>query len=731
MPAATEEQIKEVLKFDPLLTEQKRQTDDSIIDEVLKFDPGREEEPVGGTFEPTEERGFGEAAGTPGRYVPGEEPEADFGTLMSVAGVDDPVTKAKIFAKARDIPLSGYRIKEGKIEFRNSYGQWQREVGDLPQSKLKNALAEIIAHPSTYLGTAGAAAGGVPGAVIGAVTGAIARKVHGAVRHEEPSTTTGLLLNFALEGLLALGGETVGKLLKFSANRFLTRKAGGLKYAGREVTQGMLTPKEHAQAAYIKSLADKHGITLAPHQLYDKEGMTNVWKYLRKHPVTADSIRTFEDKLAEQTDEAITSFINDLGGFDRTPYEIGKRAKDVAGEVIEGMERGRTAAVSPDYKKAFAEAGPVDISSVVSDINKSLKAVPRKSSAERALTRIKTMLTREVKQAPAAEPPPTLYGPTGRIIPIEEIAKPPKVKTETRLEVLDNVKKEIDAILDGPEGASIHKDTKFKMAEVKRNLTAIMDEASPEYAAARRQYEILSDPIKRLKESVIGQIADLRADKPIAGVPQKLLSPTNMPDAKLLTEARKIIEKQDPELWDNIVGGYIRDTYEGLMSREDGKVFNAVGKLYKQLYGTRRKRDIMNAALPAKARYEFESLMKVFQRAAVGTSTESTTATQQAIAATFEMIPGSQAYRFGMFPRQATTEMVLGKWNDIIMVGRQADLLSALTDKNVLKEMKKLKRLPPKSERFIESFAVFTALVSEKLRPTSLPETPEIQRPLQ
>ncbi len=691
--SATEEQIKEALKFDPLITEQKRQVDDSIIDEVLKFDPGLEEEPVGGTFEPSEDPGFGGTIGLPGEYTPQEEPGAGFGTLMDVASVDDPVTKAKIFARARDIPLSRYRIKEGKIEFRNISGMWQREVGDLPASRLKAATAEILAHPSTYLGTAGAVTGGVPGSVGGAVVGAIARKVHGAVRHEEPSTTPGLLLNFALEGLLALGGETAGKVLKFSVNKFLTRKAGGLKYAGREVFE--FTPKEHAQAAYIESLAAKHGITLRPHQLYDKEGMANVWKHLRKHPGTADAVQGVENKLADQTDEAITSFINDLGGFDRTPYEIGKRAKGVTGEVIKGAEDVRRRGVKPYYDQAFKDfSGSVDISDALTEIDRLMNETVRGDPSYTALNKVKAMLERA-----AGDP-----------------------------RKLDRVKRSgIDNVLN-KTGTSRTLSREFKL--VKDQLTDAMDAQVPGYEMARAQYAKLSKPIDRLRESIIGQIADLRTDKPIAGVPQKLLSPTNMPDAKLLTEARKIIQKQDPELWDNIVGGYIRDTYEGLMSREDGKVFNAVGKLYKQLYGTRRKRDIMNAALPARVRYEFENLMKVFQKAAVGTSTESMTAQFQAIAATFEMIPGSQAYRFGMFPRQATTEMVLGKWNDIIMAGRQADLLSALTDKNVLKEMRKLKKLPPKSEKFIESFAVFTALVSEKLRPTSLPETPEIQRPL-
>ena len=101
-------EIDEILKHDPGMVEPS-QVDDEI-DDILKFDPG----PVGGTFGEREKPGpgyptpaapFPEVPGAYEAYTNPTEPGASPMAMIKAGYVDDPVTKVKIYAKARGIPL--------------------------------------------------------------------------------------------------------------------------------------------------------------------------------------------------------------------------------------------------------------------------------------------------------------------------------------------------------------------------------------------------------------------------------------------------------------------------------------------------------------------------------------------------------------------------------------------------------------------------------------------------
>ena len=107
--------------------------------------------------------------------------------------------------------------------------------------------------------------------------------------------------------------------------------------------------------------------------------------------------------------------------------------------------------------------------------------------------------------------------------------------------------------------------------------------------------------------------------------------------------------------------------------------------------------------------------MTVFQRAAIGTRSQSMTQPLRTIEEQFGKIPGSKAYRFGMFPRQATVESLFGKWNDMLVSGRQRELLKALTSKDAVEQIKKLKPLTPGSKKLIDGLSVYITMISTKI----------------
>lgn len=658
---------------------------------------------VGGTFQPKKSPVPGGSppvstiTGKPEKeYIPQDEPGAKFTTMAKAGFVDDPVTKIKIYAEDRGISIAEipkrYRINKGKIEFKTDSGKWQREVSEVPLSRVVQGVAQTASHPSTILGTAGAIVGNAPLAVVASMVGETIRKGVGKFVYDEPQTMWGNLIDITLEGALALGGEMIGKVISGSINKYLGRKAKALKYAGREIRQGVLSPQDHAKAVYIKSLADQHNITLAPHQLYDKEGMTNIWKYLRKHPLTANAVQGFEKNLENQADEAIDGFIRKMGGYEKTPDVLGKKLKDLSGKTIQLVEDARMSAASPHYDAAFNRVPfeQVDISDAMTEVDRLIGETVKGDPSHTALKRIKNMLT----------------------------------NSHGNLRRLDRVKRSgIDNVLNK---TATSRTLSRELKLVKDKLTKAMDEQVPEYAKAREAYSKLSKPIDRLKESIIGTLSELKGDEAISQAHQKLFKTGKKISPVFFRQAREIIVKQDPELWRESIGAYIRDVYQDLVVTEEGKVINAVGKLNKRLFGSKRQQNLMAEAFGGKNNPEFntfKSLMEVFQRAAIGVSRESMTAPFQQIGKELGDIPGSKIYRAAMFPKQQAVEMAFGWWNDALVRGRQKELLEALTAPNVQSKLAQLKQLSPKGRKFWEAFSVMAALVGKKIEPRELPDT--------
>jgi len=680
-----------------------------ILSGIKSFE---ESEFVGGTYQPTGE--ISTITTKPiKKLIPGEEPGASFTAQMKASFADTPAGRIKAFASSRGIPdseiVKRYRIgKGGEIEFKTDKGLWQREVWEDPSAKIKNIVAETIAHPGTILGVAGAAGGGVPGAVGGAMLGEVIRKGVGKIIYKEKIEVGGDLIDIGLTGIFALAGEGVSRALGYGINKFIRGKKRILTLAGEEVKKGLLSPADHAKAKYVQTLANMHNMELAPHQLYDKEGMTNLWKYLRKHPLTSDSIRTFENELEMAGTDAIEGFIEKMGGYTKGAYATGKGLQETAENIHGDLIKRRSRLTSRIYKKAYEESPEVDVKSIVDWIDTESKIA--KGKIYDHLQKAKKLLLKP--ELPEEIPAGKIIDPkTGK--PIVSAIQ----NYETGLKQLHQIKMELDELVKSnfPDVESgYQKWIRKNYSEVRTKLKTLMEDASPEYVKANEKFGKLSQPINRLRDSVIGEIEDMAKDRQIARIPHKLLNPQNMPDEELLLEAKKLFQKKDPDLWKEMIGEYIRDTYENLKVTQEGKIVNPLGKLYQKLFGNEKQRKLLWAAMEPGEFKSFSDLMKVFEKASIGMGKESMTAPFQAIEESLGKIPGSKIYRFAMFPRQATVEWFFGKWNDILVHGRQGALAKALTEKDVINNLIKLKHLAPNTQKFLDTLAVLTSSVTKR-----------------
>lgn len=837
-----EEIIKEMLKFDPGRQADPEEIDPAIIQEILKFDPGR----IGGTYQRKESPVPGGTAPIStitgeeetGPYVPGKEGSAGMGTLIKAGFVDDPKKQIQIYADARGIPASRYRVFNGEIIFRDKDGNWQRETGELPLSVLKRGVAQTVTNPAVIGGTVGALVGGPKGAMAGAAGGELVREAIGAglaADYQDPVSNVAKVYG---EGLLAFGGEAVGSLVK-GAIMGHRLAATGLKKGAGALRVVDFTPQDHFKAQMMKDLAREHNIDLPLHQAYNKESLNNFWMYLRKHPVTADKIKEIEDQLSQQGDEAIQSFVRNVrGGAAESPVEIGEQAKSAATKAITDAESQRAEAVYPIYVEAFKaadEAGGVDISPVIKNLDsiietypngparKILQSVKQKLGTEenvkiakgRALKRDKVMadskpvsfrnyvrnlggialddphyrgeirdifkgsrwgpgvvtrrskggiemdeLLARIKEGGqwrgiieteddilrALESNPNNLGAvaragegdiyddmareyaeqTGKVRERSDwkptINRIPKVMftPEKDLRKIQKALFEINDIIEGTahEAATISPSSKNVLTRdlmsIKAQLLEQIGEVSPDFLEANARFAELSDPIDALKRSVVGELSRLSKDKTTAEATAKLFDATSIKDPELLWRARASIEPQDPGLWRKMIGSYISDVYERLVISE-GEPISAFGKFERTLFGSPRQREIMKAAMGPKLFDQFSGLMSVLKRSTVGTRGQSMTAQFLAMEKELSPIKGTAPYRWASQTRAELVNSLMGRWNDIVVAGRQTELLNAMLSEDAVAKLSSLRRLSPGSRKLIDGLSAYTALISTKI----------------
>ena len=630
---------------------------------------------IGGTYAPT--RDISSITGKPiKKFVEPAEEEAGFISRMKETFISDPLKKMKMFSEERGIPLSRYRLnpKTKQIEFQNDQGQWQREVFETEgRLDVKGIAAETLADPSTILSIGGALVAGVPGAVGGALVGATAKKMIGKYVFGEELKPIDAI-DIAVTGLFAAAGEGVGKAIKFGANRFLGMGKGPLRLIGKEVEEGLLNPKDHLKALAMKNLADLHGIELAPHQLYDKTGMTNMWRYLRQNPSTADAVQDFEKTLQNSTDDAIKTYIQNLGGYKKTAFQVGKEAVETSSKAIEGLETLRRDATTPLYQDSFKNFGgkKVEISETLKDLDERLSQSVSGDPGHKILERVRDMLV-EAKGDPQ---------------------KLHRIKVES-----------IDRVLEQYQGTD-----KFIMRDVqtvKDKLRETLEFQVKGYKNAQEAFAKASEPIESLKNTIIGELAGVEKSTEIATRWRKLI---DTPDPIFIKEAKK--EFSDKQ-WKEIMGSYFRETYNTLRETEEGRLLNVPGKLHKALYGTENKKQIMKEAL-GKDWQSFDDLMQVFQRASIGIGkSESMTWPFKMIEEKLGKVSGANVYYVLRFPREIAATWAFDKWNDIMVAGKQAKLFEILKRKDITREIMNLKQLSPGSKKFIESFAIFTSMVTK------------------
>lgn len=643
---------------------------------------------------------------------------ASFASHLKAGFVDDPITKAKIYSANRFPNLTEkermdrYFIVKGQVVYEGDDGKYYLEDPDW-NFAVGKFLADVVANaPAEVMGAMGAMAG--PGtAAIGAAGGEGIRKAIGALAFGEPQTKSQNVIDMAVMGGTAFLGEQVGKYAVKGYNRLRNIPAPRVakrtaRVAGKQFRDINLKKAFKTQQYY----KDKFGVDLFSGQSAESRRLLDRINLYGDIPQTADLVQAAKRIQDEQAYNAVQRYWDDLyGDLDRV-YSGGKLSKAANASIEKEISR-RAARAKPFYDKAFKSGVKVDIRPHIQAVDDMIGQWPLNSSERRKLQGLKDMMFREVRTKT----------PDGETI----IAQTP----ENRIEVLDKLKKSIDAyLIPKANEPAVDRQVKRDIREIKNRILSDMDKASPAYAKARQLWADDSDAITLLtNKTLLTDLANLEGDK-VVNASRKLFNAAQS-SPEIVSKIRNRIINEDPAAWNAALRTYLQDLFEKTSQDVSGnaaKVFNA---FYRNTIGTPSQKKILKAAMTKQQFSNLEDLTDMLRRVGMVVRKESTTATRQMATEEIE----NEAFGFGgisrtlrlvAHPMYTKRRLIAEKLNDFMTEKAQRLVSDALVNPATTKHLQKIKHLSLNTEKGVKAATTLMSLIlgGHFSRKWEEPETP-------
>lgn len=270
---------------------------------------------------------------------------------------------------------------------------------------------------------------------------------------------------------------------------------------------------------------------------------------------------------------------------------------------------------------------------------------------------------------------------------------------DSSLPVLDLAKRHLDGLAKsfGKSGDSTRAGVAGKAAD---DLRSALDPLFPGYDKARDAFAGLSPEVKELEKGVVGIAAK---DKPNAlqNLPKVLFSATSS-DPYSITKAKAAFQKAGKmDEWNAGVRSFLQNTFDEAVKQ--GGDAGPSNNLWKTISGDRRQLSNLKAALGGRQFEALEDFMKVAEMVKRGPKEGSPTATD--LGARNRM--AGPVARFTAKVAKGTNPL---NWSDMVeasiletSAGKHAESLAkAITDPRAMESLRKLRRLPPGGQKFIQ-----------------------------
>lgn len=284
--------------------------------------------------------------------------------------------------------------------------------------------------------------------------------------------------------------------------------------------------------------------------------------------------------------------------------------RTAAAKSIERERDIRRQATSPLFNQAFEQAEQrtaqgqfVNTSSVIGNINQRIQEFPTGGQVANTLNKVSRFIR-------------------------EASGKPNDLRR------LQNVKKEIDLLLEKRGSKALGRTTSAELKTVRRDLVSVMEDFSPQFASARQEFARLSPPVQQLEEGLIGRFAKTQ-DPELKSIGTRLFSAAET-DPRVLKSTKKIIDQVDPDAFNDLFGVELQrrvgllDLPENILSTPE--FTNVPRALRKAIFGKNNKqRQIIFDSLEGDRLANAKFLEDVLRRASKGFPTGSPTAMREQI----------------------------------------------------------------------------------------------------
>lgn len=499
---------------------------------------------------------------------------AGYGAAMAGSYIDDPIVRARFFAQRRGIPLSRYRIVQGRPVYRADDGKEYFEEPDFaPLSDPGSAVSATVrlVGPATAV---------VPPVAVGLATSPLMLAGPG-----------GLVASMSATGAAAAGGqyvkEQIGNLFagepqKGTASRMVS--AAGANALGQGIGAGLnavlgrvaavdINRLDRPAVAGLQRKATREGIDLNPAQLTNLDSLKAQHRLLANMPASAGIMREGADRQAGQVAGRVGDLLDSYSLQDSGEI-AGRNLKEAALIAIEEAKNIRASAAQPFYDAAKSSGAHVDSRPILGYIDRELRSA--KGATRSALQKARSYM----------------FAPDGSL--------------DTSVSGLHSAKLALDDLLNGLEpdvgvispGGS--KSTSFRdITKIKDALVQTLSNASPDYAQGLQAFRAASAPVDQLQGGLVGLLArtdDARAHKALLG----LFDPSKA-GPRAVAEARVALSRVDPEAWQQAKRAFMQDAWDRaskeFASAAQGGAIPAGAKFRALLLGDKRQQDVLRSAL--------------------------------------------------------------------------------------------------------------------------------------
>lgn len=609
-------------------------------------------------------------------------------TALKAGVPTDKQAAIKIFAQARGIPESRYRVVGDEIVYQANDGQYYKEIPSVFTKPMTAAgyyapdvleatpdiVTGIATSPMLLTGPLGVAGSAAITGGVAAGTNAVRQAIAGLLGDQEFSGA-----DVAKQGLIS-GGMQV---LPFGVGKYLERNIA--KDIGKVNTKEVADLTQKAKAL---------GIQLTPAELTNLPSLKSQQKVLGNIVESADTLGDFYLKrYKEQIQPEVNKFLSKISRVD-DPMTAGYRGQQALKDRIVQLEQAREEGSAPLYRAAFERSVPVDVAPIVKDIDAMLKIA--KGDELKALQRIKNNLYRE-------KPSFNAQG--------DEVM----VKTfEDRLPALQRAKFDIDKMFKEESFSSMDKVIQGEVTNIKNRLVQSMGKDNPMYLEANARFEELSKPLNEFAERRAGQSLTAVSKDNLNDLANRLF---NNASPQTVRYTRQQIQAVSPEAWNDVTRAYLQTQWEKAMKPRIGAKeprIDAGADWKTMLMGDSKSQKALLEALGPQQFQALSNLTQVLEAAGRVKKLGSDTAFNQralkemednapSALAAFAKVTGGilSPQKYGQFFRDWATERAFAN--------NAEQLANVITSKDGMNRLRELRKMSPTTPKFISGLAQLAA----------------------